>query len=92
MMLPPGLQPAIPPLATSGLAPYFFDWLAHPSYDDYWRQWSIDTDYSRLTLPALHGGSWYDIFLQGTIANFSGMQQSAGDERARQAQKLLIGP
>ena len=24
------------------LAPYFLDWLAHPTYDDYWKQWSIE--------------------------------------------------
>ena len=23
-------------------APYFTDWLDHPTYDDYWRRWSID--------------------------------------------------
>ena len=23
------------------LAPYFLDWLAHPSYDEYWKQLSL---------------------------------------------------
>ena len=41
-----------PPL-TGKYGSYFFDWLAHPTYDDYWRRWSIDEDYSRLTIPAL---------------------------------------
>ena len=53
-------------------ASYFFDWLAHPTYDDYWRRWSIDEDYSRLTVPALHIGGWYDIFLSGSVKNFVG--------------------
>jgi len=27
---------------THSLAPYFLDWLAHPSYDEYWKKWSIE--------------------------------------------------
>ena len=26
------------PVSTASLAPYFLDWLAHPSYDEYWKQ------------------------------------------------------
>src|SRR5205814_1713725 len=25
---------------TAFLAPYFLDWLSHPSYDEYWKRWS----------------------------------------------------
>ena len=71
---------------------YFRDWLAHPTYDDYWRRWSIDEDYSRLTVPALHVGGWYDVFLSGTVKNYLGMQSEAGSDVARAGQKLLIGP
>ena len=71
---------------------YFFDWLAHPTYDHYWRKWSIDEDYSRLTTPALHVAGWYDVFLAGTVKNFLGLQAAAGSEAARASQKLIIGP
>ncbi len=71
---------------------YFQEWLEHPTYDDYWRRWSIDEDYARLVVPALHVGGWYDIFLSGTVKNFSGMREGAGSEAARAGQKLLIGP
>ncbi len=71
---------------------YFLDWLAHPTYDDYWRRWSIDEDYGRLTVPALHVGGWYDIFLSGTVKNFTGLRDGAGSDTARAAQKLIIGP
>jgi putative CocE/NonD family hydrolase len=80
-----------PPLS-AGDTGYFFDWLAHPTYDDYWRQWSIDEDYSRITVPALHVAGWYDIFLAGTVKNFVSLQREAGSETARQNQKLVIGP
>lgn len=71
---------------------YFADWLAHPTYDDYWKQWSIDEDYSRIEVPALHVAGWYDIFLSGSIRNFVGMRDQAGNEHARANQRLLIGP
>ena len=46
-----------PPLQ-GGHAPYFYDWLEHCTYDDYWKRWSIDADYSRIEVPALHIGGW----------------------------------
>lgn len=72
-------------------APYFRDWVEHPTYDDYWRRWSIDEDYGRLDVPALHVGGWYDVFLSGTVKNYLGMR-AASDEGSRKAQKLLLGP
>jgi putative CocE/NonD family hydrolase len=80
-----------PPL-TGKYGSYFFDWLAHPTYDDYWRRWSIDEDYSRLTIPALHIAGWYDIFLSGSVKNFVGMRTAAGSDAARAGQKLIVGP
>ncbi len=65
-------------------APYFSDWLQHSSYDDYWRATAVDEDFSRITVPALHTGGWYDIFHAGTVANFRGMGPAP--------QKLLMGP
>lgn len=80
-----------PPLR-SGYAPYFFDWLAHPAYDEYWSRWSIDEDYGRIEVPALHVGGWYDVFLTGTVRNFVGLRREAGSAEARRRQKLVVGP
>jgi putative CocE/NonD family hydrolase len=35
---------------------------------------------------------WYDIFLSGTVKNFTSLQREAGNDRARANQKLVIGP
>ena len=80
-----------PPLQ-GGYAPYFYDWLEHCTYDDYWKRWSIDADYSRIEVPALHIGGWWDVFLGGTVKNFTGLSADAGTDAARRAQKLLVGP
>ena len=37
---------------TRELAPYFLDWLAHPLYDAYWKQWSIEEQYASIQVPA----------------------------------------
>ena len=80
------------PHLKDGLAPYYFDWLKHPRYDDYWKKLSIEENHSRITVPAYQIGGWYDIFLGGTIRNYLGMREKGATKRARDGQKLLIGP
>ncbi|MDH7487376.1 MAG: hypothetical protein QHJ81_14020 [Anaerolineae bacterium] len=44
-------------------AAFYFDWLAHPTADDYWLPASPCTGYEQISVPALNIGGWYDIFL-----------------------------
>ncbi|MGA2427130.1 MAG: CocE/NonD family hydrolase [Candidatus Acidiferrum sp.] len=76
--------------ATAQLAPYYLDWLAHPDYDAYWKQWSIEERFSDIQVPALHIGGWYDIFLTGTLRNYMGIKTHGGTDAARKGQRLLI--
>jgi putative CocE/NonD family hydrolase len=80
------------PVTAGPDAKYLGDWIAHSKYDQYWKRWSIDEDYGRIEVPALHVGGWYDVFLSGTVKNFVRLQQEAGTEEARRRQKLVIGP
>ena len=80
------------PYLKGGLADYFYDWIAHPEYDDYWKELCIEENHSRVMAPALNIGGWYDIFLGGTIRNYLGMRENGGAEEARRGQKLIIGP
>jgi len=80
------------PHVQDGLADYFSDWLAQPDDDAYWHHLSIEAAHSRMTVPALHIGGWYDIFLGGTLRNYLGMRAQGATPEARQGQKLLIGP
>ena len=80
------------PHLKDGLADYFYDWLAHPDYDDYWKALSIEENYSGLNIPAYHIGGWYDIFLGGTIRNYLGMREKAAGDDARRGQKMIVGP
>src|SRR5262249_36121649 len=83
----PWLSPGVPTVAG-----YFYGWLAHDTWDDYWQQWSIRKRYGRVQIPVLNVGGWYDVFLNGSIENFVGMRKEGGSDAARSAQRLVIGP
>src|SRR6516164_2550925 len=72
------------------VARYYLDWLAHPSYDDFWKRVSIEEHFSDIRVPALHIGAWYDIFLGGSLRNYIGIKARGGTEEARKGQRLLV--
>jgi len=75
---------------TRRFAPYYLDWLAHPEYDSYWKQWSIEEQYPSIQVPALTSSAWYDLFQGGSLRNYAGLKARAGNEEARRGQRLLI--
>ncbi len=79
-------------LRREGIAPYFFDWLDHPTRDDYWERWSIARRHANVRVPAFHIAGWYDIFLDGSIRNFMGLRERAADDRARSGQRIHLTP
>jgi uncharacterized protein len=81
-----------PPLVGEELGEFFFEWLKHPTYDDYWRQSSVEEGYRDITTPSLHIGGWYDTFVAGTVKNYIGIKGLSAKEKARATQSLLIGP
>jgi putative CocE/NonD family hydrolase len=83
-------MPRDPSELTGTLAPYFLDWLAHPTYDDYWKQLSIEENFDKIQVPALTIAAWYDIFQGGSLRNYIGMRDHAGNEAARKNQRLYI--
>jgi uncharacterized protein len=75
-----------------GPAPYYREWLRHPSFDEYWQRTAPSEGYGRVVVPALNIGGWYDVFLKGTLANYRGMRARGGSAEARTGQRLVIGP
>jgi hypothetical protein len=57
-----------------------------------WSQINMERHHPQIDVPMYHVTSWYDIFLHGGIANFTGLRARAMSEPVRTAQKLLIGP
>jgi putative CocE/NonD family hydrolase len=89
-ILPLRAYPVLEAPESEGLAPYFTDWLAHPNYDDYWKQWSIEDHYAQIQVPVLSFAAWYDIFLGGSLKNYVRLKTEAGTEAARRGQQLAV--
>lgn len=62
-----------------------------PFYNEFWEDLNTINQAEKVTVPAIHYGGWYDVFLQGTIDGFVSRQINGG-EGAKGEQKLIIGP
>jgi hypothetical protein len=87
---PPVSYTILDPGSPAGLADYYFDWIEHPTDDDYWKQWSIEAHFAKIQVPALHIGAWYDLFQDGSIRNYVGIKAQGGSDAARQGQRLIM--
>jgi uncharacterized protein len=72
--------------------PWFSEVLAHPSRDGYWQQRAAIDRCSSITVPGLHIGGWYDVFIHETVRGYAMMREHGGSAEARQGQRLVIGP
>jgi len=89
-VLPLLAYPVLEAPTSTGIAPYFTDWLMHPSYDDYWKQISIEDHYAQIQVPVLNVAAWYDIFLGGSLNNYVRLKKEGGSEAAKKGQRLLV--
>ena len=78
------------PESTTTLAPYYLDWLAHPAYDGYWKQWSIEEHFGDIQVPMLTVAAWYDIFQDGSLRNYTGVKTKGGSDAAKRGQHLRV--
>ena len=72
------------------LAPYYYEWLAHPDYDDYWAAVDVEAQWDKIAVPALVTGAWGDLFHIGSVRAFGGMRGGAGSEAARAGTMLVM--
>ena len=63
----------------------------HQDYDDYYDRSEMPRHWEQVQVPIYNYGGWYDIFNQGNIDNFVGLQMKAG-ARGAGNQKLIMGP
>ncbi|RKS77027.1 hypothetical protein BZB76_2396 [Actinomadura pelletieri DSM 43383] len=73
------------------VASYYRDWLDHPAYDEYWERIDVSRAFPDMDVAAFNMGGWYDTFLVGTLANFTGLREQ-GRDPVRSRQRLLVGP
>ncbi len=74
-----------------GLADYYWDWLAHPEYDEYWSEICIEDRIGEVEVPTFSYGGWYDLFMAGTIRGYERLRAD-GPQGTRDSHRLLVGP
>ncbi len=71
---------------------FWQNWISHPSADEYWKPSFYQNKFGNIDVPVLHISGWYDDDLIGTHINYTSMRKEAKSEKARENQKLIIGP
>ena len=72
---------------------YLNDWVAHPTYDDYWKKRSLDHQYAEVTVPILNIGGFGTIFFQTHASKCPrGAARKSRALEVRRNQVVVIGP
>jgi putative CocE/NonD family hydrolase len=71
---------------------YLNEWVAHPTYDAYWKQRGIDYRYAEITVPILNIGGWFDIFSKDTIELVNHVRASSNNKAVRRNEFVIMGP
>ena len=72
--------------------PWWAEILAHPARDQFWQDLSVADHFEDVTVPALHIGGWFDIFVNSTARTFTELKKRGGNAEVRDGQRLIIGP
>ncbi|MFI7448576.1 CocE/NonD family hydrolase [Nonomuraea sp. NPDC049714] len=84
------------PVADRGALTRCLPWvgqvLGHPERDAFWQEVAAIDHCGGITVPALHVGGWYDVFIGETVRSYTMMRRHGGSAAARDGQRLLIGP
>jgi putative CocE/NonD family hydrolase len=72
--------------------PYLNDWVAHSTYDEYWKKRSIEHRHADVTVPILNIGGWYDIFSKTTLEMVAKVRATSRDRQMRRNQFVIMGP
>lgn len=75
-----------------GKGRWFDEWLAHPDFDEYWKDQDWSARVNEITVPVMEVGGWYDLKVHEQVADFVRIRTHAGSEEAREQSRLIIGP
>jgi putative CocE/NonD family hydrolase len=83
--------PVIDALDSLADCPPFRHFVSHPTYDEYWRSYSMKGKYEEIEAPAYFITGWYDNLVHEVFKVFAGWKSRAR-EPGRMLTKLLVGP
>ena len=74
------------------LAPYYREWLRRPVPDARWAQIDPTRSHGQMDVAGFHLAGWNDLFVDGTLRNYTGLRAGAASPWARDNQHLVVGP
>ncbi len=69
---------------------FWKDWLAHPTYDEYWAAIDPEPHFDSIAVPAFNMGGWYDLYSTYTFTTFNDLIRKGSGEARRS--RLIVGP
>jgi uncharacterized protein len=72
--------------------PAYRMFLSHPTFDDYWKSYSMKGKYTDVDTPALFITGWYDNLVHEQFKCFAGWTRGARSAATRARTKILVGP
>jgi hypothetical protein len=75
------------------VAPFYYEWLAHPPADSWWEWAELRKKYGRVHAAVLNLSGWYDEAYgpDGATTNFNGLLDARKGEKDQRA-RTIIGP
>lgn len=73
-------------------APWWREWLGNWNNPQHFQNNEMSGRFEKISVPILHLGGWYDLFLRNTVGNYKNIATQANDLAVRAAQRLVIGP
>ena len=74
-----------------GNMPFWKDWIAHPTDDEYWAEINVERQWGEIAVPAMNMGGWFDLYAKESFDNFNGLRLHGRTSEARQC-KMIVGP
>lgn len=72
--------------------PFLRDWVAHPTFDDYWKRASFVDRLDEVDLPNITLSGWYDIFVSQALEYVTTVRTTSRSAVARANQHVVVGP
>lgn len=74
------------------VADYYYDWMDHPTYDDYWKKIGAWDRLSNVNVPVLSIGGYFDSFIRGTVRSYRWLREHGATPATRDQQHMVLGP
>jgi len=71
---------------------FYYDWIRHPDFDDYWKAIDVSSRFENIGVPVHTFGGWFDMMVQGTLDGYTGMSRQGKTALAREKSQMIMGP